>query len=216
MKINPTQTQTQTINNIFSRQPHFSANNAKNYMQSQINDNYNNDLYVKQKTVSSVSNTKNINFVSKSSTPICVQTNYSYKPTSVRDDYIALYTTVMLIFLTGTFHSEKSNIVKNKNESRHNLIFIVPEEFGNATSKKIYDKQQELFKVLYENDYSMVLDGIKQTYKEILNEDYNKNLISKSEKLQQEKIIDSISYEDIRNHISKYLLNAKPDIDTNK
>ena len=183
-------------------------------MQSQINDNYNNDLYVKQRTDTLVSKTKNIDVVSKSSAPICVQTNYSYNSISMRDDYVALYTTMMLIFLTGTFHSEKSNIVKNKNEEYHSLIFIVPEEFGNTTSEKIYDKQQELFKVLYENDYSMVLDGIKQSYKEILDEDYNNHLISQSEKLQREKIIDSINYEDIRNHINKYLLNAKPEINT--
>lgn len=202
------------INAFYSRERIITnADNTKEN-RSILNCNTTRDLFIPAATNFKAGKTEEIRKTDNNSR-ILMQTEYPYKSETLKDDYTALCTTMMLIFLTGTFHSEKSGIMKDKNGARYNLVFVIPKDSEIHTAKDGYKKQQELFKTLYENDYTPILDGIKQNYKEILDEDYRNNKISESEKLKYEEVIDSIEYKDIKTHIKKYLLDATPEIREN-
>lgn len=133
---------------------------------------------------------------------------YPYQAKNLKDQYVAQYTNDLIIFLTPPFHSTDSDIVVNDKNSNlgnyHNLIFSVPNEKDN---KELIKKQQEILLALYNTDFSLPLDGIKTYSIELINEDSD---LTPKEKQDRIDITKSITVEDIKTHMKKYLLNKAP------
>ena len=155
-------------------------------------------------------NSSNVNKVAEINSAAGNETilKYPYQAKNLKDQYVAQYTNDLIIFLTPPFHSTDSDIVVNDKNSNlgnyHNLIFSVPNEKDN---KELVKKQQEILLALYNTDFSLPLDGIKTYGIELINEDSN---LTPKEKQDRIDITKSITVEDIKTHMAKYLLNKAP------
>lgn len=155
-------------------------------------------------------NSSNVNKVAEINSAAGNETilKYPYQAKNLKDQYVAQYTNDLIIFLTPPFHSTDSDIVVNDKNSNlgnyHNLIFSVPNEKDN---KELVKKQQEILLALYNTDFSLPLDGIKTYSIELINEDSN---LTPKEKQDRIDITKSITVEDIKTHMKKYLLNKAP------
>lgn len=155
-------------------------------------------------------NSSNVNKVAEINSAAGNKTilKYPYQAKNLKDQYVAQYTNDLIIFLTPPFHSTDSDIVVNDKNSNlgnyHNLIFSVPNEKDN---KELIKKQQEILLALYNTDFSLPLDGIKTYSIELINEDSN---LTPKEKQDRIDITKSITVEDIKTHMAKYLLNKTP------
>ena len=145
----------------------------------------------------------NINF--KSNTII---TKYTFDAKSLKDKYVANYTNDLIIFLTPPYHSDKSDIVcENSKQDSLNYYNLI---FNCANNVDPVKKQQELLKVVYDTDFTAVLEGIKDYDIELTQQSAELN---NSEKEERVKVIKSISSSDIRQHMDKFLLNKIPKIE---
>ena len=157
---------------------------------------------------SNVNEVADINSAPEEKDSCTISLKYPYQAKNLKDQYIAQYTNDLIIFLTPPFHSTDSDIVVNDKNSNlgnyHNLIFSVPNE---KDSKELVKKQQEILLALYNTDFSLPLDGIKTYSIELINEDSN---LTPKEKQDRVDLTNSITVEDIKTHMGKYLLNKTP------
>ena len=138
-----------------------------------------------------------------------IQTKYFYDSKSKRDDYIAFYTTMLLVFMTPPFHDASSNIHANTKKHYCDLKFNIQDD-DQKTYKSCYEKQQQLMKVVYNTNFETTLESLKEYDKELLDEDYKNGEIDNITKENNIKIIDNISSYDVKLHMKKYLLGCKP------
>lgn len=159
-----------------------------------------------------------------------IEFNYPFEMNNFRDCLIGMFTEFLLTFLAEPFYNENSEILtKNpilKNNERvsyaaHNLKFFMPKpEFTNLTPQRALNIQKETAKMVYDTDFTVTLDDIKQVFKEKFEdeinkeykEDFNNSNLYKYDVdiFQLYEILDSIKTSDIKNHIKKYILKQEP------
>ena len=159
-----------------------------------------------------------------------IEFNYPFEMNNFRDCLIGMFTEFLLTFLAEPFYNENSEILtKNpilKNNERasyaaHNLKFFMPKpEFTNLTPQRALNIQKEAAKMVYDTDFTVTLDDIKQVFKEKFEdeinkeykEDFNNSNLYKYDVdiFQLYEILDSIKTSDIKNHIKKYILKQEP------
>lgn len=157
--------------------------------------------------------------------------NYPYEELSLRDNYLARFTTLLLIFLSQPYHGEESGtqfinlpmISKKPNLAYkcHNLKFSLPKpDFTRLTPQRAIEIQKEIIKMVCDTDFTITLEDLKKTFKEYLSEDINQNYkknINNQYLYEYEynlfniyEIIDSINIDDIKQHIQKYIIKQEP------
>ena len=160
-----------------------------------------------------------------------IEFNYPCRENNLREYLIDLFTNFLLIFLAEPYYNEDSdiNMMKvplqandsNKSYTYHNLKFNMPKpEFTNLTPQRALKIHKEIVGMVYDTDFTITLNDIKQVFKEKFNEEINKNYkenLNNQNLYQYEydifqlyEILDSIQTSDIKRHIEKYILNQEP------
>ncbi len=143
-----------------------------------------------------------------------IDTNYIYNTKSPKDNYTALYTTMLIIFLTPPYHNENSTISNKNNINYLDLNFDAKTD-QLSTYWDCYNKQQELIKAVFKTDIENTLNSIKKYDINQLQEDFTSGKISAQEKENTKRIINSITQDDIKEFMQKYLLEKEPMIKIN-
>ncbi len=153
-----------------------------------------------------------------------ITTIYPYPEGDIRDACIAHFTNLLLIFLLPPYHGEDSctSVIKSplstKTDLRpkytvHELKFDIPRVgFVNLNPQNARDMQKTVFKIILDTDFSNTLTSIKEEYKKILIEDCQaRDLYYYGyDVFKIDEIYDSITQEDIKDHIQKYLIDQEP------
>ena len=134
-----------------------------------------------------------------------METRYYYPSTTPKDNLIASFTVLLLIFLTPPYHEESSeNISGNKGQNGYYKLCYSGSKNNDSSLTDEVNKQKELFNALHQTDFENTLASIKKYYIESLKEENDKNLEAKI------NLINSINVDDVKKHIEKYLIGQEP------
>ena len=134
-----------------------------------------------------------------------METRYYYPSTTPKDDLIASFTVLLLIFLTPPYHEESSeNVSGNNGQNGYYKLCYSGSKDSDSSLMDEVKKQKELFKALNQTNFENTLTSIKEFYIESLKEENDKSIEPKI------NLINSISVDDVKTHIEKYLIGQEP------
>ena len=134
-----------------------------------------------------------------------METRYYYPSTTPKDNLIASFTVLLLIFLTPPYHEETSeNVSGNNGQNGYYKLCYSGSKDSDSSLMDEVKKQKELFNALNQTNFENTLTSIKEFYIESLKEENDKSIESKI------NLINSISVDDVKTHIEKYLIGQEP------
>ncbi len=142
-----------------------------------------------------------------------IKTCYEYD-SNKKNDTLAYYVGSLLEYYTPSFHTDidkksfmkKCYLILDFNTKNDNL-----NTFGDC-----YEKQQKLLQIVSDTLTPNTLDSIKEYDIKLQNENFENGKFDEKTKDNNIKIINSVSFEDIKDFINNNMLNKKPYITVQK
>ena len=136
-----------------------------------------------------------------------VEICYSYK-SSKRNDTLAYYTGMLMLFLTTPFHKDVSK--KNKDGKIYLSLITSVNDYNLKTYGECYEKQKQSMQAIYDTNFETTIESMKNIDTKIQNENYANGLIDKKTKEENLEIIKSITSQDVREFMKNVLINNRP------